>query len=87
MSRPPQVNLRLNPELIAQVRALTGPGALAVAVDEALQLWLAAKHAGPADAAAQPAPVPAVAAPVLEPPRPSLPAMQPPPNAYRPPGR
>jgi len=35
VSRPPQVNLRLNPELIAQVRALTGPGALAVAVDEA----------------------------------------------------
>jgi len=84
VSRPPQVNLRLNPELIAQVRALTGPGALAVAVDEALQLWLDRKRAGPADAAAQPAPAAAVAAPVLEPPR--LLAMLPL-NAYRPPGR
>ena len=62
MSRPPQVNLRLNPELIAQVRALTGPGALAVAVDEALQLWLDRKRAPkpePVAAAPVPAPVPA----------------------------
>ena len=83
MSRPPQVNLRLNPELIAQVRALTGPGALAVAVDEALQLWLNAKRAPKPESAAA-APAPAVAAPTLEPPR--LLAMLPL-NAYRPPGR
>jgi hypothetical protein len=86
--RVPSINLRLDPDLVAQVREFAGPGELTRAVDEGMRLWLNAKRA-PKPEPAAPAPVPApVAAPMLEPPRPSLPAMQPlPPNALRVPGR
>jgi hypothetical protein len=90
--RVPSINLRLDPSLLAQVREAAGPGELTAAINQAMQMWLAAKRAPqpePAAAAPTPVPVPAVAAPfVLEPPRSSLPATLPlPPNAYRPPGQ
>ena len=41
-----QITLRLDPELLAAVRALIGAtGLMTDAVTEALQLWIASKHA------------------------------------------
>ena len=89
MHRVPSVNLRLDPNLLAQVRELAGAGALTAAINEGMRLWLDHKRAPePQPAAAAPAPAaPPSAAPAsLPPPPPTAPAIMAVPmpwNAYR----
>jgi hypothetical protein len=79
--RVPSLNLRLDPDLVAEVRELAGPGELTKSINAAMRMWLGAQRAPkPEPAAAARAPV----APVLG----TLAASWPlPPHAYRPPGR
>jgi hypothetical protein len=89
MARPPSVNLRLDVALLTEVRELSPQGELTKSINAAMQMWLNAQRAGPADAAPQLAPAPAPAAPASAPPRSSLPVMQLPglpANALRVPG-
>jgi hypothetical protein len=97
MPRPPSINLRLDVALVAQMREAAGPGELTAAINQAMQMWLAAKRAPqPAPAPAAPAPAPAAPStvPTLEPPRlstlqllpPVTVALERPSNMFIPPG-
>jgi hypothetical protein len=85
--RPPSVTLRVDPDLVAEVRELVGPRGLTEALNAAMRLWIASQRTPES-----PNPTPPVTAPIAaEPPplpddvrmmrQPTLPS-----NAFRPPG-
>jgi hypothetical protein len=82
--RPPSVTLRVNPDLIAEVRELAGRGGLTEALNSAMQLWITSQRSTRSIQPEPPQPVPAAPATpspadrTVVPPRPW--------NAYRPPG-
>ena len=82
--RPPSVTLRVNPDLIAEVRALAGPGGLTEALNSAMRLWIASQRSATSIQPEPPQPVPAVAAAPSPEDRTAVPTR--PRNAYRPPG-
>jgi hypothetical protein len=82
--RPPSVTLRVNPDLIAEVRALAGPGGLTEALNAAMRLWVASQRSATSIQPEPPQPVPAASA--TPPPEDRTVVPSRPWNAYRPPG-
>jgi hypothetical protein len=82
--RPPSVTLRVNPDLIAEVRALAGPGGLTEALNSAMRLWITSKRAATLIQPEPPQPASAASATPSPEDRTAVPTR--PWNAYRPPG-
>jgi hypothetical protein len=82
--RPPSVTLRIDPDLIARVRELAGPGGLTEALNAAMQLWITGQRSAASVQPEPPQSVPAVAATPSPDDRAVVPSR--PWNAYRPPG-